>query len=135
LLCFTHICGKSSEGKLMVLRLTSSKRLLTKLRAVKDELRRCMHHSIAEQGQYLRVVVAGHTRYCALLRNGARAQVFRFQVARLWYRTLCRSSQAKHMSWQRMHKIVAHWLPFPRTCHPYLGQCLIVTTQGKSRMR
>ena len=43
----------------MVLRLTSAKRLRAKLHAVKDELRRRMHRPIAEQGQYLRAVVAG----------------------------------------------------------------------------
>ena len=36
---------------------------------------------------------------------------------------------------KRMHKIVAHWLPSPRICHPYPNQRLIVTTQGRSRMR
>jgi hypothetical protein len=62
-------------------------------------------------------------------------QVFRFQVARLWHRTLCRRSQTQHLSWMRMHRIVDHWLPRPRICHPYPGQRLIVTTQGKSRVR
>jgi RNA-directed DNA polymerase len=132
---FTHCCGKSSKGKFMVLRLTSAKRLRAKLHAVKDELRRRMHHPIAEQGQYLRAVVNGHTRYFAVPRNGARVHVFRFQVARLWHRTLCRRSQAKHLSWKRMYRIVEHWLPHPRTCHPYPSQRLIVTTQGKSRVR
>lgn len=119
----------------MVLRLTSAKRLRAKLHAVKDELRRRMHRPIAEQGQYLRAVVAGHARYFAVPCNGARVQVFRFQVARQWHRTLCRRSQAKHLSWKRMHRIVDHWLPRPRICHPYPNQRLIVTTQGKSRVR
>jgi RNA-directed DNA polymerase len=132
---FTHCCGKSSKGKFMVLRLTSAKRLRAKLHAVKDELRRRMHRPIAEQGQYLRAVVAGHARYFAVPCNGARVQVFRFQVARLWHRTLCRRSQAKHLSWKRMYRIVDHWLPRPRICHPYPNQRLIVTTQGKSRVR
>ena len=132
---FTHCCGQTRQGKFMVLRLTSAKRLRAKLRAVKDELRRRMHRPIAEQGQYLRAVVSGHSRYFAVPCNGARVQVFRFQVARLWHRTLCRRSQGKHLSWQRMHRIVDHWLPRPRICHPYPNQRLIVTTQGKSRVR
>ena len=33
-----------------------------------------------------RAVVAGHSRYFAVPCNGARVQVFRFQVARLWHR-------------------------------------------------
>lgn len=132
---FTHCCGKTQKGKFMVLRLTSAKRLRAKLHAVKDELRRRMHRPIAEQGQYLRAVVSGHARYFAVPCNGARVQVFRFQVARLWHRTLCRRSQSKHLSWKRMHRIVDHWLPRPRICHPYPNQRLIVTTQGKSRVR
>lgn len=132
---FTHCCGKSSKGKFMVLRLTSAKRLRAKLHAVKDELRKRMHRPIAEQGKYLRAVVAGHARYFAVPCNGARVQVFRLQVGRLWHRTLCRRSQAKHLSWKRMHRIVDHWLPPTRICHPYPNQRLIVTTQGKSRVR
>lgn len=132
---FTHCCGKTQKGKFMVLRLTSAKRLRAKLHAVKDELRRRMHRPIAEQGQYLRAVVSGHSRYFAVPCNGARVQVFRFQVARLWHRTLCRRSQSKHLSWKRMHRIVDHWLPRPRICHPYPNQRLIVTTRGKSRVR
>ena len=132
---FTHCCGKSSKGKFMVLRLTSAKRLRAKLHAVKDELRKRMHRPIAEQGQYLQAVVSGHARYFAVPRNRARVQVFRFEVARLWHRTLCRRSQAKHLSWKRMHRIVDYWLPHTHTCHPYPNQRLIVTTQGKSRVR
>jgi group II intron reverse transcriptase/maturase len=132
---FTHCCGTTRKGKFMVLRLTSAKRLRAKLLAVKTELRKRMHQPIAEQGQYLRAVVGGHARYFAVPCNGARVQVFRFQVGRLWHRTLCRRSQAKHLSCKRMRKIVAHWLPSPRICHPYPNQRLIVTTQGRSRMR
>ena len=132
---FTHCCAKTRKGKFMVLRLTSAKRLRAKLLAVKMELRRRMHRPITEQGQYLRAVVGGHARYFAVPCNGARVQAFRFQVARLWHRTLCRRSQVKHLSWKRMHRIISHWLPSPRICHPYPNQRLIVTTQGRSRMR
>jgi len=62
-------------------------------------------------------------------------QVFRQQVAQLWHRTLSRRIQAKHPSWKRMHRIIAHWLPRPHICNPYPTQRLIVTTQGKSRER
>ena len=132
---FTHCCGKTRKGRFMVLRLTSAKRLRAKLLVVKTELRRRMHQPIAEQGQYLRSVVTGHGRYFAVPCNGARVRTFRFEVGRLWHRTLCRRSQAKHLSWKRMHKIIDHWLPSPRICHPYPNQRLIVTTRGRSRMR
>jgi len=46
-----------------------------------------------------------------------------------------RRSQAKHLSWKRMYRIVDHWLPSIRICHPYPNQRLIVTIRGKSRVR
>jgi len=132
---FTHCCGTTRKGKFMVLRLTSAKRMRSKLHAIKDEMRRRMHRPIAEQGQYLRSVVAGHARYFAVPNNGQRVQAFRFQVVRIWHRTLKRRSQSKQLSWKRMSRIAAHWVPSPEICHPYPNQRLIVTTQGRSRMR
>jgi RNA-directed DNA polymerase len=132
---FTHCCGKTKKGKFMVLRLTSAKRMRAKLQALKLELRKRMHRSIPEQGEYLRAVVTGHARYFGVPDNGARLQTFRFQVARLWHRTLCRRSQTAHVNWQRMYRLIDHWLPRPHVCHPYPNQRLIVTTQGKSRVR
>ena len=132
---FTHCCGTTRNGKFTVLRLTSAKRMRAKLHAVKDEMRRRMHRPIAEQGQYLQRVVAGHARYFGVPNNGQRMQAFRFQVIRIWHRTLKRRSQSKQLSWRRMGRLAAHWVPAPRICHPYPDQRLIVTTRGKSRMR
>ena len=57
---FTHICGKKrSSGRFTVLRQTVRKRLQAKLNEVKAELRRRMHHSIPEIGQWLRSVGEG----------------------------------------------------------------------------
>ena len=132
---FTHCRGKTRNGNFTVLRLTSAKRMRAKLHAVKDELRRRMHRPIAEQGTYLRSVVTGHVRYFGVPSNGPRLQAIRFQVARLWHRMQQRRSQSKQLSWRRMRRLAAHWLPSPRICHPYPNQRLIATTQGKSRMR
>jgi RNA-directed DNA polymerase len=132
---FTHCCATTRKGKFMVLRLTSAKRLRAKLQVVKLELRRRMHQPIAEQGKYLRAVVAGHARYFGVPCNGARLRTFRHQVAGLWHRALCRRSQSRDLPWRRMYRLMAHWLPDPHICHPYPNQRLIVTTRGKSRVR
>jgi len=131
---FTHCCGKTRKGYFMVLRLTSAKRLRSKVQALKVELRKRMHHPIAEQGQYLRAVVSGHGRYFGVPGNGARLYVFRREVARLWHRSLSRRSQ-RYVTWRRMYRLMNRWLPIPYICHPYPNQRLIVTTQGRSRMR
>ncbi|CAE6851760.1 hypothetical protein R69746_07386 [Paraburkholderia aspalathi] len=132
---FTHCCGETRKGGFAVLRLTSAKRMRARLQAVKEELRRRMHRSIAEQGRYLRAVVNGHTRYFGVPRNGMRIGRFRQYVVRLWYRTLRRRDQTRRLNWARMTRVAAHWLPLAHICHPYPNQRLIVTAQGRSRMR
>lgn len=94
-----------------------------------------MHQPIGEQGRYLRAVVGGHTRYYGVPMNGARLRTFRFQIARLWHRTLCRRSQTGQVAWRRMYRLIHLWLPSPAICHPYPNQRLIVMTRGRSRVR
>jgi len=50
---FTHICGRSRRGDFQLKRKSRRDRMRVKLRAVKEELRRRMHQSIPEQGQWL----------------------------------------------------------------------------------
>jgi RNA-directed DNA polymerase len=117
---FTHICAtKRSNGRFTVLRQTMRKRLQAKLNAVKAELRRRMHASIPVQGQWLSTVVAGHVRYYGVPMNIPALHLFRFQVARLWHRALCRRSQKGRVRWDRMHRLLNRWLPLARVCHPY----------------
>ncbi|MEX4005369.1 reverse transcriptase domain-containing protein [Paraburkholderia sp. EG285A] len=130
---FTHCCGNTRKGKFAVLRLTSARRMRVKLLAVKDQLRRRMHQSVAEQGRYVRAVVARHIRYFGVPRNGRRIGRFRHQIVGSWYRT-CRRSQIHRVKWARIQRPSQHWLPLAQICHPYPTQRLIVTTHG-SRMR
>jgi RNA-directed DNA polymerase len=117
---FTHICGKKrSNGRFTVLRQTIRKRLQAKLSEVKVELKRRMHDPIPEVGQWLRSVVDGHIRYYGVPTNRAALYTFRFQVGRLWHRTLLRRSQKARVLWDRMRRLIARWLPPARTCHPY----------------
>jgi len=76
-----------------VVRQTIRKRLQAKLNAVKAELQRRMHAPIPELGKWLQAVVRGHNRYYGVPLNQPALFLFRFQVGRLWYRTLSRRSQ------------------------------------------
>jgi group II intron reverse transcriptase/maturase len=117
---FTHICGKKrSNGRFTVRRKTIRKRLQAKLKEVKTELRRRMHHPIREQGAWLRSVVGGHIRYYGVPTNSCALDTFRFQVGRLWMRTLRRRSQTHRLPWARMKRLIDRWLPPARICHPY----------------
>ena len=93
-----------------------------KLREVKDELRRRMHHSIPEQGHWLKQVVTGYFAYHAVPTNIRALMAFRHHVTDLWRRTLRRRSQKDDMTWARMQKLVDDWLPQPRILHPWPSQ-------------
>src|ERR1700756_1404976 len=117
---FTHICvKKKSNGRFTVLRQTIRKRLQTKLNEVKAELQRRMHEPIPEQGKWLQAVVRGHIRYYGVPQNHNALWIFRFQVGRLWHRALSRRSQKGRVLWDRMRRLITHWLPMPTICHPY----------------
>lgn len=125
---FTHCCDETRQGRFLVLRLTSKKKMRAKLRAVKEELRRRMHRPLEEQGRYLRSVVGGHLRYYGVPRNAVRLQSFRYRITQIWHRTLCRRSQVRPVRWKRLAKVAEHWLPPVRICHPYPNQRLYVNT-------
>jgi len=115
-----NICGKKrSHGRFTVLRHTIRKRMQAKLQEVKAELRRRMHQSIREQGAWLRSGVGGHVRYYGVPTNTTALCTFRWQVGRLWLRTLRRRSQRHRLPWARMQRLIDRWLPAPRVCHPY----------------
>jgi len=126
---FTHICAKTrSDGRFTVLRQTIRKRLQAKLGEVKAELRRRMHDPVPAVGQWLRSVVEGHLRYYGVPMNGPALHLFRFQVGRLWHRTLSRRSQNGRVVWNRMRRLIDRWLPPARIYHPYPLRRLGVTT-------
>jgi len=116
---FTHICGTTRKGKFTVLRKTMRKKLTAKLKEVYAELRKRMHDPIPEQGAYLRSVVAGHTRYYGVPMNGPSISIFRKEICRLWQKVLRRRSHKHHLTWDRMKRLIASWIPTARICHPY----------------
>jgi group II intron reverse transcriptase/maturase len=126
---FTHICGSQrSNGRFRVLRQTMRKRLTAKLAGVKAELKRRMHDPVPEVGRWLRSVVRGHVRYYGVPTNGRALARFRFRVAWLWHRALCRRSQRGRITWKRMNRLIARYLPMARICHPYPLRRLGVVT-------
>ena len=117
---FTHICGQTKKtGKFIVLRKTIRKRLLAKLKELKEELRKRWHQPVEELGRWLRSVVQGYFNYHAVPGNLASLKSFRLEVSKRWLRALRRRSQKSRMSWAKLAALVACWLPFPKILHPY----------------
>jgi group II intron reverse transcriptase/maturase len=132
---FTHICGKTSEGRFVVLRQTMRQRWQAKLQQVKIELKRRMHLPVPEVGSYLRSVIRGHVQYYGVPLNTESIRAFRWLVGKLWWRILRRRSQNNRLSWERMERYIDRWFPPARVCHPYPLARFGVMTQGRSRMR
>jgi RNA-directed DNA polymerase len=117
---FAQICGKTRKaGQFTVKRKTIQKRLSTKLKEVKEELRRRWHAPVAEVGRGLRSVVQGYLNYHAVPGNMGSLQSFRTQVIWHWYRALRRRSQKCRMTWERFGPLVARWIPSAQILHPH----------------
>ena len=116
---FTHIAGRTQKGRFQLIRKTRRDRMRAKLKAIKEELRRRMHHSIPQQGHWLRQVVRGYFAYHAVPTNIQSLSAFRYFVGRLWLKTLRRRSQKDRFSWDRLTRLAADWLPSPRILHPW----------------
>lgn len=126
---FTHICAtKRSNGYFTVLRQTMRKRLTAKLAEVKAELKRRMHDPVPEVGKWLASVIDGHCRYYGVPMNAPALHRFRFATVWLWQRVLCMRSQAGRVTWDRMKRLVARYLPVARIYHPYPLRRLGVVT-------
>jgi group II intron reverse transcriptase/maturase len=85
---FTHISGSGQDGRYRLIRRTSKKKRIAKLRALSDEMRQRRHWHMAEQYEWLCRVVAGHVGYYGVPGNYPALDAFRGQLRRAWHRGL-----------------------------------------------
>ncbi|MEO7164233.1 MAG: hypothetical protein ABI041_15035 [Bdellovibrionia bacterium] len=93
--------------------------MIAKLKELKIELRKRMHEPVPLVGKWLRSVISGHNRYYGVPMNLRALRSFRFQVGRYWCQALKRRSQKHKITWERMTKLIRHWLPTATVYHPY----------------
>jgi RNA-directed DNA polymerase len=132
---FTHICGRTRQGRWLIRRHTVRDRLNAKLKQVKATLRRMMHLAIPEQGRYLRLVLNGFYNYYAVPTNFRALNAFYYHVLWHWLRCLRRRSQRHRLTWRKMMRIAERWLPSPKLRHPYPDWRFDVMTRGGSPVR
>ncbi|MGK2957775.1 MAG: group II intron reverse transcriptase/maturase [Acidimicrobiales bacterium] len=118
---FTHYCAKRrSNGSFTVGRKTIAKKMRTKLKAVRQILRRNSHKPVSWQGQWLRSVIRGHFNYYGVPGNADALNTFRIQVTKAWLKALRRRSQkGRNLTWRRFERWVMKWIPIVRITHPY----------------
>jgi len=132
---FKHICSKTKNGRFMLKRITVAERMQAKLSEINLELKRRRHLSIAAQGKWLGSVVRGHLAYYAVPGNSDAIRAFHNEVTRHWHRSLRRRSQRHNLSWKRMGRIAARWLPPVKRMHPFPNARFDARTQGRSPVR
>jgi len=115
---FTHYCARSLDGRFVVKRRTDRKRLVRKLKELRDEAWWRMHAPVGVQREWLASVLRGHYAYYGLPSNWRRLDTFYDEVRRLWYRVLNRRSQ-RRLSWSRFYDLLERFpLPRARITHP-----------------
>ena len=119
---FIFICGRSRSGKFLLKRKSRPDRMQSKLKEIKEGVRRRMHEPIPEQGKWLAQVVRGYFAYHAVPTNLSALKAFRYYIDRLWLRSLRRRSQKDKFAWERIEKLADDWLPQPRILHPWPQQ-------------
>ena len=127
---FTHICGKTRNGRFTLVRHTMRKRMGARLKLLRKELRRRMHQPVERTGRWLTAVLTGYYRYQAVPGNTHALRAFHQEVFRAWWWALKRRSQNRRMPWRRYRVLVARWLPRPKILHPYPTQRLRVRPEA-----
>ena len=116
---FTHYCGRTRKGGFVVRRKSMAKRVRSKRKQVKLELRRRLHDPPPQVGAWLQQVLRGHYQYYGVPGNTRAMSNFRYQVLLLWHRSLKRRSHKARVLWPRMARLAKRWLPYPAIVHPY----------------
>lgn len=117
---FTHMCAKNEKtGLFYVRRKTARKRMVAKLKAIHQQLRRRRHEPIADTGRWLQSVVQGYFNYHAVPGNTRTLGRFRHRVLRLWRQQVCLRSQKARPNWRRFGVLIRRWIPTQRILHPF----------------
>jgi group II intron reverse transcriptase/maturase len=120
---FTHIAGTSRKGRFQLMRRTSRKKRRAKLARLTEEVRKRRHDRVADQHAWLCSVLVGHYRYYGVPTNHAALAQYRYQVQRMWHRSLQRRSQRAGWNVRQLQAHEARFpLPPPRIHHPWPGQ-------------
>jgi group II intron reverse transcriptase/maturase len=117
---FTHLWGKSRNGKTVVRQVTAKDRYARALKAVTKWCRKNRHRPMAEQHARLSAMMRGHYAYYGISGNSRRLRWFAHQVARIWKKWLSRRGRHGRFLWSRLNAILKRRpLPPARIVHRY----------------
>lgn len=104
---FTHINAISKNGKYIVVRQTSKKKLSAKMATAKEWLHQSMHIDKCELVKKLNQKLIGHYRYYGVTGNIRKIRMFERYLEEQLFKTLNRRSQ-KTMNWDTFNKFLKY---------------------------
>jgi RNA-directed DNA polymerase len=110
---FTHICGKTRNGRFVLKRRTQRKRMMRKLKALRQEMWGRMHWLLKYQHRWLSAVLQGHYAYFGIRGNAQCVWRYLREVERAWIAVLRRRGQRPHLPWTRFRRWL-HLFPLPQ---------------------
>ncbi len=117
---FTHVWGRSRNGKSMVRQVTAKGRFARAVAAVSDWCRRHRHEPIRDQHRHLSSMMRGHFAYYGVGGNIRRLRGFAHQVGRIWRKWLSRRDRQSVVTWTRFNELFKrHPLPSAKIVHGY----------------
>lgn len=121
---FTHYCGKSRNGRLIMGHKTSKINLARKLKEIKEWLKTTRNRiCLKDWWQILKAKLRGHYNYFGISGNYRWLSKFEWAVNKQTFKWINRRSQKKSMTWEQfMNYKQVNPLPKPKICFSlYIG--------------
>lgn len=106
---FTHYCGKSKNGKFRVKRITSKKKMKSKLKNIKKWMRENFNKPIVELIKELNVKLNGYYNYYGITDNAPGINKYAHYVRRALFRHINRRRQGKPCDFLKFGKLMAKY--------------------------
>jgi RNA-directed DNA polymerase len=117
---FTHVWGRSRQGRWVLRQLTAKTRLARALKVISFRCRQMMHWPLAEQHRRLSRLMQGHFAYFGIAGNSENLNRLRHHARRIWRKWLSRRSWKSYINWEKFVRMLESYpLPRPRIMHGY----------------
>lgn len=118
---FTHFLSKSTKGKLVLKRKTSSKKLRLALSKTQEWIKENRHRRLKEIIPELNTKLRGHYNYYGITFNSIGLNSYFEQVKRILHKWLNRRGGKAVWNWDRFNELIKVWIPLlkPKLYHSF----------------
>jgi len=110
---FTHYCSRNRQGRFMMKRKTSAKKIRASLSRCKEWFRKNLNTPAVQVIKKLRIKLMGYYRYYGITSNRNAVSDFADQIKKQLYKWMNRRSQGKHVNWEKFNLFLRKF-PLPR---------------------